>query len=83
MNSNNKTRAVVLIFVQGIIVYLIMVYLVVGPLFREFYVGQPAVGQLPFATSYVSLGIAVAYTTIALLAYPVFKYRSIGGSVEE
>ncbi|MCL5929746.1 MAG: hypothetical protein M1123_00490, partial [Candidatus Thermoplasmatota archaeon] len=76
-------RAVVSIFIEGVIVYLIMVYLVIGPIFRSFYVGEPAVGELPFAISYISVGIAVGFTTIALMIYPVLKYKEVGEPVEE
>ena len=83
MNIDKRFRAVISIFVEGVIVYLIMVYLVIGPIFRSFYVGEPAVGELPFAISYISIGIAVGFTTIALIIYPVLKYREVGEPVEE
>lgn len=83
MNLNKTMRAAVIIFAEGVVVYFIMVYAVIGPIFRSFYVGQPAVGELPFAISYVSVGIAVGFTVIALLVYPVLKFRQVGGAVEE
>ncbi len=83
MNIDKRFRAVISIFIEGVIVYLIMVYLVIGPIFRSFYVGEPAVGELPFAISYISIGIAVGFTTIALMIYPVLKYREVGDPVEE
>lgn len=83
MNIDERIRAVVSIFVEGVIVYFIMVYLVIGPIFRSYYVGEPAVGELPFVISYVSIGIAVGFTTIALMIYPVLKYREVGDPVEE
>jgi len=83
VNLNKTTRAVMAIFVEGVIVYFIMVYLVIGPLFRAFYVGQPAVEELPFVISYISLGIAVGFTTIALTIYPVLKFRQPGDAIEE
>ncbi|EQB66261.1 MAG: hypothetical protein AMDU3_IPLC00001G0427 [Thermoplasmatales archaeon I-plasma] len=83
MNIDKRFRAVVSIFIEGVIVYLIMVYLVIGPIFRSFYVGEPAVGELPFAISYISVGIAVGFTTIALMIYPVLKYKEVGEPVEE
>ncbi|MCL4450125.1 MAG: hypothetical protein M1386_02265 [Candidatus Thermoplasmatota archaeon] len=83
MNIDKRFRAVISIFIEGVIVYLIMVYLVIGPIFRSFYVGEPAVGELPFAISYISIGIAVGFTTIALMIYPVLKYKEVGDPVEE
>ena len=83
MNIDKRFRVVVSIFIEGVIVYLIMVYLVIGPIFRSFYVGEPAVGELPFAISYISVGIAVGFTTIALMIYPVLKYKEVGEPVEE
>lgn len=83
MNIDKRFRAVISIFIEGVIVYLIMVYLVIGPIFRSFYVGEPAVGELPFAISYISVGIAVGFTTIALMIYPVLKYKEVGEPVEE
>ena len=83
MNIDKRFRAVVSIFIEGVIVYLVMVYLVIGPIFRSFYVGEPAVGELPFAISYISVGIAVGFTTIALMIYPVLKYKEVGEPVEE
>ena len=83
MNIDKRFRAVISIFIEGVIVYLIMVYLVIGPIFRSFYVGEPAVGELPFAISYISVGIAVGFTTIALMIYPVLKYKEVGDPVEE
>ena len=83
MNIDKRFRAVISIFIEGVIVYLIMVYLVMGPIFRSFYVGEPAVGELPFAISYISIGIAVGFTTIALMIYPVLKYKEVGDPVEE
>ena len=83
MNIDKRFRAVVSIFIEGVIVYLIMVYLVIGPIFRSFYIGEPAVGELPFAISYISVGIAVGFTTIALMIYPVLKYKEVGEPVEE
>jgi hypothetical protein len=83
VNIDKRFRAVVSIFIEGVIVYLIMVYLVIGPIFRSFYVGEPAVGELPFAISYISVGIAVGFTTIALMIYPVLKYKEVGEPVEE
>ncbi|MFG1445972.1 MAG: hypothetical protein AAE975_02215 [Thermoplasmatales archaeon] len=83
MNIDKRFRAVVSIFIEGVIVYLIMVYLVIGPIFRSFYVGEPAVGELPFAISYISVGIAVGFATIALMIYPVLKYKEVGEPVEE
>jgi hypothetical protein len=83
VNIDKRFRAVISIFIEGVIVYLIMVYLVIGPIFRSFYVGEPAVGELPFAISYISIGIAVGFTTIALMIYPVLKYKEVGDPVEE
>ncbi|MCL4333949.1 MAG: hypothetical protein M1290_00930 [Candidatus Thermoplasmatota archaeon] len=83
MNLNKTMRAVLIIFVEGIVVYFLMVYGVIGPIFKSFYVGQPAVSELPFAISYVSLGIAVGYTVIALVIYPVLKFREPGDAIEE
>ncbi len=82
MNMNEKLRAIILIFVEGIVVYFVLSYLVIGPLFSRFYVGAPASNEVPFFTSYVSLGMAVAYVTIVLTIYPAIKYRD-GGEVNE
>ena len=83
MNLNKTMRAALIIFVEGVFVYFVMVYAVIGPIFRSFYVGQPAVGELPFAISYVSIGIAVGFTVIALTVYPILKFRQAGDPVEE
>ncbi|MEM0141384.1 MAG: hypothetical protein QXN66_05055 [Thermoplasmatales archaeon] len=78
MNLDKRVRAILVIFIEGVIVYLISEYLIIGPIFRKFYVGEPAVSQLPFFISYVSLGIAVGFTTIALSVYPALKFRQEG-----
>lgn len=83
MKVDKRVRTLLMIFVEGIVVYVISAYFIIGPLFREFYVGEPAVGELPFAIAYVSTGIAVAFTTIALTIYPVIKFRERGDNIEE
>jgi|YelNatPaOPRAMG01_1025707.scaffolds.fasta_scaffold01857_9 TM2 domain-containing membrane protein YozV len=80
---DKRVRTLLIIFVEGIVVYFITSLLIIGPLFRKFYVGQPAVGLLPFAIPYVSLGIAVAFVTIAMTIYPVIKFKDRGDVIEE
>ena len=67
---------------QGVVVYFITSYLIIGPLFRKFYVSQPLVSDLPFLIAYISVGIASAFTAIALTIYPVLKFREAGEEVE-
>lgn len=67
--------SIILIFLESVIVYVIVSRLILGPLFQKFYTGDPGRTLVPFATSYISLGIAVAYFTITLLIYPVLKFR--------
>jgi len=81
MNIDRKGRAAIFIFVEGVAVYFITSYLIIGPLFRGFYVGQPAAGELSFLTAYISVGIAAAFTSIALVIYPALKFRETGEEV--
>ncbi|MGC8645423.1 MAG: hypothetical protein ACP5UO_04045 [Thermoplasmata archaeon] len=83
MNLDGRIRAILIIFLEGVIVYFITSFLIIGPLFRGYFAGEPAVGELPFLTSYISLGIAVGFTTIALAVYPVFKFRQEGEQNEQ
>lgn len=75
MSIDKKARAAIIIFVEGVVVYFITAYLIIGPLFREFYVSQPLVSELPYDISYISVGIAAAFTSIALAVYPALKFR--------
>ena len=81
MSVDKKTRAAIIIFVEGVVVYFITSYLIIGPLFRKFYVSQPLVSDLPFLIAYISVGIASAFTAIALTIYPVLKFREAGEEV--
>jgi hypothetical protein len=81
VNIDKKTRAAIIIFVEGVVVYFITSYLIIGPLFRKFYVSQPLVSDLPFLIAYISVGIASAFTAIALTIYPVLKFREAGEEV--
>ncbi|MEM0074129.1 MAG: hypothetical protein QW302_05180 [Thermoplasmatales archaeon] len=83
MNLDKRVRSIFFIFVEGVIVYLISQYLIIGPVFRKFYVGEPAVSLLPFFISYISLGIAVGFTVIALTVYPALKFREDGDVSEQ
>lgn len=83
MNIDKKGKAAIIIFVEGVVVYFITAYLIIGPLFREFYVSQPLVSELPFYVEYISVGIAAAFTTIALAVYPVLKFRERGDAIEQ
>ena len=81
MNLAKQTRAAIIIFVEGVVVYFITSYFIIGPLFRKFYVSQPLVSDLPFLIAYISVGIASAFTAIALTIYPVLKFREAGEEV--
>jgi hypothetical protein len=81
LKIDKKARAAIIIFAEGVIVYFITSYFIIGPLFREFYVSQPVVGQLPYITAYISVGIAAAFTSIALVVYPALKFRESGEEV--
>ncbi len=78
MKEERKWRALLFIFIEGIAVYFILTYVVLGPLFKDYYTGEPAVNEVPFISSYISLGMAVAYVTITMTVYPVIKYREGG-----
>jgi hypothetical protein len=83
MNLDARIRTVIIIFIEGVIVYFLTSLLIIGPLLRKFYVGEPALAELPFFISYISTGIAVGFTTIALVVYPVLKFRQEGNENEQ
>ncbi|MFP3299596.1 MAG: hypothetical protein RXN92_00755 [Thermoplasmatales archaeon] len=76
--SISKDKAIIAILIESIVVYFVVSMLILGPLFEKFYTGNPGKALVPFATSYISLGIAVAYFTIAMVIYPIIKNRERG-----
>lgn len=73
----SKQISIMLILFESIIVYFVSKAILYS-LFLRFYTGNPAKQMVPFTSSYISVGIAVAYFTIVMIVYPVIKFRERG-----
>jgi len=83
MSKENKGLSLLLILVEGVVVYFILVYVIIGPFLKNYYTAEPAVGEIPFITSYISIGFAVAYVTIVMTIYPIIKFGYRGENDED
>ncbi|MGC8655266.1 MAG: hypothetical protein ACP5E8_02550 [Thermoplasmata archaeon] len=82
MKKENKSQSLLLILVEGVALYFILTYIIIGPLLKTYYTAEPAVNEVPFIASYISLGFSVAYVTIVMTIYPTIKFAYRGETDE-